>query len=206
MTPPNTSRIQDCLNGLRPDDPAARQAVLAISQERLRLLVRRMLRRYPGVRRWEETDDVLQNVLIRLDRMLKGVRVDAVADYLRLAATHIRRELIDLARHYSGPRGLGANHATPAHGGAGPPDTVAEPSADSSGDPARLALWTEFHRQIGLLPEEEREVFDLHWYHGLTQAEAAALLGISLATVKRRWLSSRRKLTEVFGEDLFDLK
>ena len=33
--------------------------------------------------------------------------------------------------------------------------------ADSSGEPASLAEWTEFHEQVEALPEEEREVFNL---------------------------------------------
>ena len=32
-----------------------------------------MLKGYPGVGRWEQTDDVLQNSLVRLDRALGSV-------------------------------------------------------------------------------------------------------------------------------------
>jgi DNA-directed RNA polymerase specialized sigma24 family protein len=39
---------------------------------------------------------------------------------------------------------------------------------------------------IGELPEDEREVFDLVWIQGMTQAEAAQELCISAATMKRR--------------------
>ena len=46
------------------------------------------------------------------------------------------------------------------------------------------------------LPEEEREVFDLLWYQGLTQAEAAGLLHVNVRTLKRRWLSARMKLQD----------
>jgi RNA polymerase sigma-70 factor (ECF subfamily) len=52
-------------------------------------------------------------------------------------------------------------------------------------------MWSEFHAQVDGLPREERDVFDLLWYQGLTQAEAAAVLEISLRTVKRRWLAAR---------------
>jgi RNA polymerase sigma-70 factor (ECF subfamily) len=201
MIPPSTSRLQACLDGLRPDDPAARGAVLEISQERLRLLVRKMLRRYPGVRRWEETDDVLQLVLLRLDRLLQEAKDFTVVDYLRLAATHIRRELIDLARHYGGPRGAGANHASPP-GGAGPPGLFPAEPSDSSADPAALACWTELHRQVEQLPAAECEVFDLLWYQGLTQAEAASVLGVSLNTVKRRWQAARLGLFRALNGEL----
>jgi RNA polymerase sigma-70 factor (ECF subfamily) len=36
------------------------------------------------------------------------------------------------------------------------------------------------------LPEDEREVFDLVRIQGLTQAEAAEVLGVSAKTVRRR--------------------
>jgi RNA polymerase sigma factor (sigma-70 family) len=64
--------------------------------------------------------------------------------------------------------------------------------------PARM---TELHRQIDGLPAEEREVFDLLWYQELPQAEAAALLGVSVPTIKRRWLSARRRLHKLLGEE-----
>jgi len=63
-------------------------------------------------------------------------------------------------------------------------------------DPARLAAWGEFHEKIGALPDEEREVFDLLWYQGLSQAEAAELLNVSERTIKRRWQSARLRLYE----------
>ena len=56
--------------------------------------------------------------------------------------------------------------------------------------PDRLALWTEFHEQVNRLPEEQREVFDLIWYQGLSFTEAAAVLGVAARTVTRRWHSA----------------
>ena len=41
----------------------------------------------------------------------------------------------------------------------------------------RLIEWTNFHDQVDNLPEEQRKVFDLLWYKGLTQPEAADVLG-----------------------------
>src|SRR5262249_12667200 len=115
-----------------------------------------------------------------------------------------RRELIDLWRHYFGPQGTGANYATPpppsARGEGGP--VPFDGPADSSNDPGKLAGWGEIHRQIGLLPDDEREVFDLHWYQGLTHAEAAELLGVSVSMVKRRWQSARIRLMEALGGEL----
>ena len=40
------------------------------------------------------------------------------------------------------------------------------------------------------------------WYQGLTQAEAAELLGVSSRTVKRRWQTARLRLFEALGGEL----
>jgi RNA polymerase sigma-70 factor (ECF subfamily) len=37
------------------------------------------------------------------------------------------------------------------------------------------------------LPDAERAVADLLFYQGLSQEEAAALLGVDVRTVQRRW-------------------
>src|SRR5690349_5712488 len=155
-----------------------------------------MLKGYPNVRRWEQTDDVLQNAALRLHRTLQQLPVGTARDFFRLAALHIRRELLDLAKHYYGPQGYGAHYATwgPRDNSPRGDDPGPRHPADLSQEPSHLAVWSEFHEQIGALPDEEREVFDLLWYQGLSQAEAAELLNISKSTVKRRWQAARLKL------------
>src|SRR5262249_12443431 len=62
-----TAHIQACLDRLRGGDEAARAELLGCACERLLQLARKMLKGYPNVRRWEQTDDVLQNAFLRLD-------------------------------------------------------------------------------------------------------------------------------------------
>jgi RNA polymerase sigma factor (sigma-70 family) len=57
-------------------------------------------------------------------------------------------------------------------------------------------------REIGELPEDEREVFDLVRIQGMTQAEAAELLGVSAVTVKRRL----HRGLQLLAEQLADLR
>ena len=185
-----TSLIDDWLGRLRGGDVSARGMLIEHSCERLRMLTRRMLNDYSRVRRWEATDDVLQNAMLRLHRALSEVHPESARDFINFAATQIRRELIDLARRHFGPEGIGANHHS---------DYVTSPSGDNRGgadqvasgnvtfDPVGLAEWTEFHAQVAALPEPHREVFDLLWYEGLTQGEVADVLGISRRTVIRYW-------------------
>ena len=202
--PPLTVHVQACLDRLRGGDQAARAELLGCACERLRKLARKMLKGYPNVRRWEQTDDVLQNAALRLHRTLQQLPVGTARDFFRLAALHIRRELLDLARHYYGPQGQGAHHTSwdPEGSASAEDDSGLLAPADLSQEPSRLAAWGEFHEQIWALPDEEREAFDLLWYQSLSQAEAAEILGVSERTVKRRWLSARLALREALQGEI----
>ena len=74
-------------------------ARVLVPGKRLSRLARKMLRSYPGVRRWELTDDIVQNAALRLWQCLDAVKPASVRSFINLAAVQIRRELIDLARH-----------------------------------------------------------------------------------------------------------
>src|SRR5204862_2255254 len=132
---------------------------------RLTQLTRKMLRDYTRLRRWEQTDDVFQSAAVRLYRTLGDVQPATAADFYRLAALNIRRELLDLARHYYGPQGLGAHYASVAGGSEQSTPAFDQPASED--DPGRLAAWTAFHTQVENLPAEEKEVFDLLWYQEL---------------------------------------
>jgi DNA-directed RNA polymerase specialized sigma24 family protein len=109
-----STQIQRCIDRIRAGDASARDELLARATARLTRLTRKMLRDFPDVHRWEETDDVLQNAVVRLCRVLG-------------------------------------------------------------------------------------EVFDLLFYQGLAQAEAAAVLGVAEITIKRRWRAARMRLVQALG-------
>ena len=50
------------------------------------------------------------------------------------------------------------------------------------------------------LPEEEREVFDLVRIQGMTQVEAADILGVSIKTVQRRLNRALLTLSETLDD------
>src|SRR5262249_12747357 len=154
------------IDRLRAGDTAARDGLLACAADRLTRLARKMLGAFPRVRRWEQTEDVMQNAALRLYRTLGDVTPRDAREFFRLAALNIRRELLDLAKHHYGPQGAGAHHASAgdraadSSGGA----TAETAAPDLTHEPGRLEAWSEFHRQVEGLPAEEREVFDLLWY------------------------------------------
>src|SRR5438874_7474288 len=194
-------QVQIWIDRLQAGDQTARNELIGHADERLRRLTRKMLRASPRVKRWEDTDDVLQNALLRLWKALHQTTPRSASHFFALAALQIRRQLIDLARQYYGPEGMGAKHASQVQGD----DSANAPQAaraDSTLEPSQLAMWTEFHQRVDTLPEQEREVFDLLWYQGLTQDEAAGLLNISEATLKRRWLAARLRLQHMLKGEL----
>jgi RNA polymerase sigma-70 factor (ECF subfamily) len=150
-----------------------------------------MLAEFTRLRGMEETADVVQSASVRLLRALESAPPGSATEFYRLAATQIRRELIDLYRHHFGRRDSSPRRQA---GGCSADTPSAGVAGGTTFNPDRLAAWTEFHEQVGRLPDDERTTFELLWYEGLGQAEAAAVLGVSVPTVKRRWMSARLRL------------
>jgi RNA polymerase sigma factor (sigma-70 family) len=198
---PVDDELQEIINRFNRGDPQARDELVDRAYERLRRLTSRALHGFPQVARWEQTDDVLQLCALALHRALGEVRPQNVRAFMGLAALQIRRKLIDLARQYNGPEGIGANHATDFKNFLAQIDNPADlhPVVDKTAGPLTLQLWTEFHQTIDQLPPEELEVFDLIYYHGLSQVEVAKLLDLSERTVKRRWRAAKLFLYERLG-------
>ena len=192
-----TTQLQQLLNRMNAGEGTAQEELVVRACERLRRLTRTIFHDFPRVHRFEDTGDVLHNAMLRLLRRLKAVSVPSVADFFSLAAREIRLELIDLARHYYGPAGAGRKQAGLVCGdrdGRNPAGGLEQ--GDSSCQPDRLMFWTEFHQRIESLPVGERVIFDLLWYHEMTQEEAAVVLNMSLSSVKRHWFATRMRLQD----------
>jgi RNA polymerase sigma-70 factor (ECF subfamily) len=193
MSDTRVDYLQTLLDRMAAGNEAAREALLGHAYERLKQLARRSLGKFPGVRRIWETGDVANNVYLRLKNALRelalqGKSPPTVEAFLGLAAQHTRWELLNLASNRREPDPIGPaptdTHTTapgldPPHGSAGP---------------STLAEWAEVHSAIARLPNQDRTMFDLIYYGGLTQAEAAAALGVDVRTVKRHWQRARLAL------------
>ncbi len=182
--------VQRLLDRLRAGEELAASELMSASMDRLRQLSRKILADIPGVKRWEDTDDVLQNASVRLWKALSNHHPPTPLDYFRLASAVIRRELIDLARHHFGKYGIGKNHA-PSGIIDGEKANLVELQPDETNDPQKLGSWTEFHEYVNKLPDEERSLFDLLWYQGLTLDEASEILVVPERTLRRRWKNAR---------------
>lgn len=183
--------LQKLLDRLKEGRDSARAALLEHSFERLRRLARRMFRQQPALQTLNDTDEVLQRALIRLHRALEAVHPEDVATFFGLAARQIRWVLRDMAEELAN-----LQQGNFAHLDSSSVIPVKRILAEVEGEPASLAEWTDFHRLIDALPAEERTIFDLLLYQGLSQTEAAQLLQLSPRTIKRRWQKARLRLQQ----------
>lgn len=189
-----TMMLQDCVVRWQGGDRTAADVLLRAARQRLEKLARRMCRSFPNVRAFAETGDVLQNSTVRLLRTLQRMRPATTRDFFNLAAVHIRRELIDLARHFKGRAHVSLDR-TPAG-----VDSSAAGKQPHSPDPSPdFDLWCVFHQAVEELPPEEREVVGLVFYHGWTQAQIGELLDVDERTVRRRWTTACDRLRTRVG-------
>jgi RNA polymerase sigma factor (sigma-70 family) len=187
-----SAELQALLDRLRDGDREARRLLLERACERLRRLAGRMLHgSFPELARRHELDSVVHETWVRLLQALEKAEPPTVADFFRLAAHKFRQVLLDMAqgeRRRAQREVLGLSGADSA----GP----APPAAGTTYDPARLALWTELHEKVAALGEQERAVFEMHYYLGLPQAEVARVLGLHPRKVSYLWVAATEKLGE----------
>jgi RNA polymerase sigma factor (sigma-70 family) len=194
----HTAHLQDCFRRMHDGDSAAEEELLRAAGDRLERLARRMLRGFPNVHRCADTGDLFQEAVLRLLRSLRQLDTApaSVRDFLGLAAAHIRRELLDLARRCGAAKRRGDVPLDAGGSGAG-----LDPAA-SADDPAELEDWRCFHEEVEKLPVEEREVIGLRFHHGWNEQDIAALFGVSERTVRRRWSSGCARLAQALGGQL----
>ena len=183
-------RYLDALAGEAPAEPIIRD-LLDGAVRRLHHLCASLLHRsYPRLTRPPlnlQADELLGAVVERLLKALREARPATVRQFFSLAAQHIRWELNDLARRLD-------EQAFAAELGDRP--VPAPAGSDSALSPdARLML-----DAIGELPDDDREAFDLVRIQGLTQPEAAEVLGVSVKTVQRRLNHARLLLADALDD------
>lgn len=158
-------------------------------------MVRALMTRFAHLRRWVESEDVLQDVQLRLDRALVHVPFADGRHFLATAGMHIRYELLDLVKRYFGPHRLERQR---------PPvpnrEAADDPPAAPDDNPVLLAELGELLELVAELPPEAREVFDLRVYQGLGWEDAAAVLGVSERTARRRFVEAKAWLAERLGD------
>lgn len=157
-----------------------------------------------------DVDDVVQEVFVRIQRGLPGLRDDqrfgpwvyqiarsAIGDYGRIAARHPHadREPQDLPDHRAdGPGGIGDLSSMGGVSGIGDSGD----SDDGRAVTQQVAQYAALF--VSLLPSPYREALTLTELEGLTQKQAADMLGISLSGMKSRVQRGRHKVRTALEE------
>jgi RNA polymerase sigma-70 factor (ECF subfamily) len=183
-------RYLDELAGGSPSEPVVR-ALLDRAVRRLHQLCATLLyRSYPRLTQPPlnlQADEMLGAVVERLLKALRQARPTSVRQFFALAGQHMRWELNDMARRLD---------EQPVAGELYDGWVPAPASSDSGLSPiARRML-----EAIDGLPDGEREAFDLVRIQGMSQAEAAEVLGVSTMTVHRRLNHSLQLLAATLAD------
>jgi RNA polymerase sigma factor (sigma-70 family) len=186
-----TAELQDLIDRVNQGDDSARMALIDRAYEALRrlsaLILRESFPRLKGAPTLVDTTDVAHESTYRLYHALAEIRPTTVGDFFRLAAQRIRWLLLDLAREADR-----AEHV----------DRQSAESYENTGRSEPPAVLAAVYEQIEGLPAHEREVVDLIYFHGLSQAETATQMGVTERTVRRYWTVARLRLFEALKENL----
>jgi RNA polymerase sigma-70 factor (ECF subfamily) len=111
------------------------------------------------------------------------------AHFLAVAAQQLRRILVDHARQRQSEKRGGGLQATTL----GEASAIARPFEENLLD-LHIAL-----EELASLDPRAAQVIELRFFGGLTEKEAAEVLGISVATLKRDWEAGRAWLVDRLG-------
>jgi RNA polymerase sigma factor (sigma-70 family) len=188
-----TAVVQGYLDDLadgRPAEPVIR-ALLEQAVHRLHELCAALLHRsYPRLTRPPlnlQVEEMLGAVVERLLKALREIRPATVRQFFALASQHMRWELNEMARRLDEqPTAVELREGL-----------VAAPASSDSQLTADVRRMLE---AIERLPEGEREAFELVRIQGISQAEAARTLEVSVATVNRRLSRGVQLLAAELGD------
>jgi RNA polymerase sigma-70 factor, ECF subfamily len=133
-----------------------------------------------------DVDDVLQDIFLRMQKGLAGLR-----DEERFGPWVLRVARSAIADH----RRRAQRHAPPSDDASKEADG---PWQEPDENAVQQELATYVARFVAALPSPYREALTLTELEGLTQKDAAAMLGVSVSTMKSRVQRGRVRLRELF--------
>lgn len=177
--------MQDLLDKLQrgEDIESVKSQLISRAYQRLQQLAHRMLYAYDRQKLDEETNGLVAEAYLRLNRSLEDLKPETVRQFFGLAALQMRRHLLDKLRAIHGRGEIKRPKITSLT-----PESP-EGSAMQFGIPAVGSTFDgsaiDVLESLDKLDERQRECLVLqHWY-GFTHQDIASLMGVSTKTVQR---------------------
>lgn len=174
-----TASVTELLDRARTGDEAALAAVFPLIYSELHRLAQVQLRREPDGHTLTPTA-LLHEAFLRLIDY-RRMSWNGRSHFLAVAATAMRRVLVDHARSQRSQKRGGALKRVPLDAAELPAEDRAE---------LLVALDDALDRLRDLEPRQAR-IVELRFFGGMTEPEAAEALGVGLRTVKRDWSKAR---------------
>jgi RNA polymerase sigma factor (TIGR02999 family) len=189
MASDSSTRIDGLLADWGQGNEEAREALIPVVYNELRRQARRHLR-------GERPDHTLESAALVNEAYLRLVRQDSPqwqnrAHFFGVAAQLMRHILVDHARRrLANKRGAGA------------PLLSLDPElAPAQGPGIDLVALDDALGKLATLDSQQARLIELRFFGGLSIEEAAVVLGISPATVKREWATARAWLRRELERD-----
>lgn len=175
---PNTGEVTQLLQQIGRGDQDAMNRLLPLVYEELHRFARAYFRR-------ERPDHTLQATALVHEAYVRMVDqrepLESRGHFLALAATQMRRILLDHARRHEAER----------RGGRAERVLLEDTMALSGPRPLDLMDLDAALHKLAVLDAGQAKLVELRFFGGLTVEETAEVMHISTATVKRSWSSAR---------------
>lgn len=177
--------LQDLLDNLQRGEnvEAIKDQLVSRVFLRLQQLAHRMLYAYDRQKLDEETNGLVAEAYLRLNRSLEDLKPETVRQFFGLAALQMRRHLLDKLRAIHGRGEMKRPKITSLTPES--PDGSAIQLGVAAAENAFDGTSIDVLASLDKLEERQRECLVLqHWY-GFTHQDIASLMGVSTKTVQR---------------------
>ena len=198
-TPPNGAhplpagsahRVTELLHAWRAGDAEASDVLARVVYDELRRQARRALRR-EGEGHTLQPTALVHEAWLRLDGQ-HGARWESRTQFFAVAAQMMRRVLVDHARaRRAVKRGANDVQVTLGEVDRASGDAHLSPSRAPALDAVELLALDDALARLATLDPQKAHLVELRYFAGLSIPEAAAVLGVSAATVGREWAVAR---------------
>jgi len=179
MTEPKTHELTQLLIDWSNGDRAALDKLMPLIDEELRRLAHRYMTRERAGHTLQTTALVNEAFLRLVNR--KNLHWQNRAHFFGIAAQLMRTILVDHAR----------SHASAKRGGGARKLELDEAMVVSQQKASEVIALDDALKQLALLDPQQSRIVELRFFGGLTVEEAAEVLQVSPATVKREWSTAK---------------